>query len=129
MKITNKYRQQYALRGDRDSCGDWLSDELHGDFKTKHGRFDPDKFIEFLTLNGVDCDEGDRWMKGPIEKKRGWQGRFRMSGRVKLERALLERGFIRHLDGSSKVVPREFLEGLAAKYPNDDPTGLVKYHT
>jgi hypothetical protein len=83
---------RYKEKGDASNCGDWLALTLRDAFITKvKGKkvFDMEGFVDCLRENEVD-------ISGPWAKNRskGWQGRFRMNGRQKLEIALAKEGHI-----------------------------------
>lgn len=115
--VNPRYRAIYKERGDPNHCGDWLALQLKDRFTVvTDGRevFDPDAFIDFLRENQVDLT--GRWAELPNVGTRGWQGRFRMNGRQRLEKVVAHRGTL-VIDGEAVDVPTEELERLRAKHP------------
>ena len=115
--VAAKYRAAYAERGNPDHCGDWLAATLEGLFVGPDG-FDHKAFATFLVANGVDMS--GKWASLPESGQRGWQGRYRMNGRQKLEQRIIEQGFL-VLRGIKQKVPVDFMEGLIARHPNTQP--------
>lgn len=76
------------------SCGDWLAEEIDGMFlaggpSKKDMYFDYDAFASFLVVNEVQLT--GKWAEIRVTRTPGWQGRFRMNGRLKLEQEILRR--------------------------------------
>lgn len=116
--VPDKYKKEYAARGDATCCGDWLAVTLKGQFEvtTDNGpQFDADGFADMLTANGV--DQSGKWASLPASGQKGWQGRYRMNGRQKLEIRVAATGAL-HLKGQTLIVPQEDLEILWAKHPD-----------
>ena len=91
--VLKSYQDEYRLRGNARHCSDWLATELEGLFEDPEtGLFDVFKFASFLKANGVDLS--GKWYNLSVTQKAGWQGRFRMNGRQKLEQKITERGTI-----------------------------------
>lgn len=63
------------------SCGDWLALELAALTLDDKNRLDVAAFCAILTANGIKHDQWNTTTKG-------WQGRFRMTGRLALQRAV-----------------------------------------
>lgn len=78
------YRAQYAeISSNGQGNGDWLHETLVGYCASATG-FDPEIFTGVLLANGINPA-----MTGwGTNRSRGWQGRFRMSGRIVLEKAI-----------------------------------------
>jgi hypothetical protein len=128
--VNPRYRALYKERGNPNHCGDWLAQQLDGRFQRavevvkpqRDGseeveteiRFDPESFIEFLRENEVDLT--GRWAELPNVGTPGWQGRFRMNGRQRLEKIVAHRGNL-VLDGKVIDLPQEELDRLRAKHP------------
>lgn len=116
-----RYRREYAERGNPNHCGDWLAKKLDGAFDTDLG-FDHALFAEFLELNGVDMT--GKWASLPETGQRGWQGRYRMNGRQKLEVIVARVGyFLIKIDDEVRQydAPKAYLETLAEKHPKVQP--------
>ena len=78
------YRAQYAeVSSNGQGNGDWLHETLVGYCASATG-FDPEIFTGVLLANGIN-PEMTGW---GTNRSRGWQGRFRMSGRIVLEKAI-----------------------------------------
>ena len=104
MEVKDKigdYRARYKDGGKPENCGDWLAiklDEICGRPSTdtrgrKRRILDLSRFDEILDANGV--ERTGKWAKLPISGQKGWQGRYRMNGRQKLEVIVAKKGFLR----------------------------------
>lgn len=120
--VAPKYKQRYADGGHPEHCGDWLAYQLEGAFATssinEKGKaveaFDVEAFTGCLTDNGIALE--GKWAALPTSGQPGWQGRYRMNGRQKLERQVAACGEL-VLHGETIEVPEEALEVLRAKHP------------
>lgn len=115
--VPDRYKKEYAARGDATCCGDWLAVTLKSQFDvtTPDGKqFDPSLFADCLIANGVDMT--GKWASLPESGQKGWQGRYRMNGRQLLEIRVAMTGVL-HLRGETLVVPQEDLEILWRKHP------------
>lgn len=110
-------RANRAGQGAED-CDDWLAQELR-ELKDARARWSPrdsrgsfnrERFDELLKANGVSFE--GRWATMPERGGRGWEGRYRMCGRKKLERAVLRSGYLLK-DGEKVPAPRGWLERMA----------------
>lgn len=114
--VAEKYREMYKERGNENHCGDWLAEYLDGMFQVEvdgKTRFDAEAFADFLADNGVELT--GKWAALLGSTQAGWQGRFRMNGRQKLEVAVAIRGTVIH--GNSEVdVPKKALKELRDKH-------------
>lgn len=117
--VPHKYKEEYAERGNRNHCGDWLAGFLDGRFSDTEGRFNADEFAQFLQANGVDM--GGKWAGLPTSGQKGWVGRYRMNGRQKLEVRVAATGGVTLLDGTFMKAPLEYLEELIARHPCVSP--------
>lgn len=90
-----------AARG----CGDWLHFTLATlTLDPKTNKLNVDAFAAILDANGIDYSKWNRTSKG-------WQGRFRMTGRLALQRVVAEAdGELELADGSSLVAPRTWVQ-------------------
>lgn len=118
--VSEKYRDEYRARGNPDHCGDWLANMLEGQFtklneNTQKPVFDDASFIEMLAENDVDMS--GKWARLPESGGRGWQGRFRMNGRQKLELRVAHSGVL-VLRGRKMKVPSGFLQQLRTRHAN-----------
>lgn len=94
--VPQKYRVEYAARGNADNCGDWLAQYLDGKFtqmvpNSKKPLFDRAAYIDFLYLNDVEIT--GKWAQTNNN------GLFRMSGRNRLEVMVAFNGVVRDLNG------------------------------
>jgi hypothetical protein len=85
-----KYRDRAAAAGIRGkaakrSTWDWLAQELAAATLGKDARIDIEAFTAILEANGVDHS---RW----TNRSKGWEGRFRMTGRLALQKLVAETG-------------------------------------
>lgn len=102
--VPDKYKRQYAENGHPGNCGDWLALTLEPLVSTPKG-FDVDAMDEIARLNGVDTSKLNR-------ESRGWQGRYRMTTRNMLVKAVCKAG---HLNvpateaGDTIAAPSEWL--------------------
>jgi hypothetical protein len=125
--VPEKYKAEYAERGNRDHCGDWIAKKLDGLFNTDDGKFDPVAFEQFLTLNDVDMS--GKWASLPTSGQKGWVGRYRMNGRQKLEMKITEKGGFKYNNGGEiqfHEPSQAYLEFLAAKHPKVTPIWATK---
>lgn len=110
--IKAKYKALYKERGNPDNCGDWLAEQLDGQFTTENG-FDHDAFVLMLQQNGVPYE--GKWATLPVSGQRGWAGRFRMTGRLILEKYIALNGVLRFFSKEIEI-PAEVLTGLRSKH-------------
>lgn len=127
--VPEKYKIEYAARGNRDHCGDWLAKQLDGKFReidpqTSDDMFSVSQFLDFLRDNGTDLT--GKWVDLPNSGQHGAIGRFRMNGRQKLEKALARKTHL--IMGDRKIaIPAEVREELASKHP--EPKAKVARET
>ena len=110
------YKHRYAERAReaglakkraQRSAWDWLAQELAAICLDEKDRISIERFTKLLEANGVDHS---RW----TNRSKGWEGRFRMTGRLALQRIVAESGELQLLDGDSKPAPSDWV----AKYRN-----------
>ena len=88
--VDSIYRQQYREQSStKQSCGDWLAEQLAIDTHSAEGFVAAD-FEEVLRRNAV--DQSGRWARLPESGQKGWVGRWRMNGRQALEKAVVLSG-------------------------------------
>lgn len=116
--VADHYKKEYAARGNPNNCGDWLAITLEEQCKTKEG-IDVDRFTDILNLNGVPMT--GKWAALPTSGQRGWQGRYRMNGRQKLEVIVATRGSLFLAEGHKIAADRDWLEAMLAKHPAIEP--------
>lgn len=97
--VASKYRAKYAELGHPTHCGDWLAELLNN--LCIHGKgTDLDQFERICSMNGVDLSKYNR-------ESKGWQGRFRMTGRNLLaKRVYMAGGILKAINA----------EGVATEY-------------
>lgn len=113
--VPSKYKIIYAERGNRNHCGDWLAAFLNGKFEDEEGKLMTDAFTAFLAENGVTFE--GKWASLPDSGQRGWQGRYRMNGRQKLERQIIANNGLTYM-GKKVKVPADFMAHLNARHPS-----------
>jgi hypothetical protein len=113
--VKNAYKRKYADRAReaglaskvaQRSTWDWLAQNLAGECNGPDGKIDIAKFEAILTANGVDWS---RW----TNRSKGWEGRFRMTGRLALQRVVAAQGFLA-VEGDEIEAPAEWV----AKFRN-----------
>lgn len=87
---------------------DWLSQQLATFCLNDKHSIDIGAFTDVLDANGVDHS---RW----TNRNRGWEGRFRMTGRVALQKVVANSGLLKWPGGSETEVPAEFREKYKTK--------------
>ena len=112
--VPDTYKRMYAERGNRNHCGDWLAKWLEG--FSKGNSFDYVAFDDLLSANGV--DKSGKWATLFMSGAKGWQGRYRMNGRQKLEQQIALTGRLVWL-GSEVDVPISTLAAMEAKYKKE----------
>ena len=116
--VADHYKKEYAARGNPNNCGDWLALTLEEQCKTKEG-IDIARFTDILNLNGVPMV--GKWAELPTSGQRGWQGRYRMNGRQKLEVIVATRGTLFLAEDYKVAADRDWLEAMLAKHPAINP--------
>ena len=109
-------KEAYRERGNVNHCGDWIAKELEGQFLVvDDGKevFDYDKFADTLVANGVEFT--GKWALLPESGSRGWQGRYRMNGRQRLEVCIAKSGVL-ILKGQKIKIPTNVLKELRQKH-------------
>lgn len=112
--VAQSYKDDYAARGDPRHCSDWLARELDGQFCDAAGGFDEPAFTRMLMDNGVALV--GKWAELPRKRTPGWQGRYRMNGRQKLEIRILQQGRLK-LSGREITPGPNALRELQARHP------------
>jgi hypothetical protein len=80
---------------------DWLAQTLAAACLSEGGKLEIGAFTDILDANGVDHS---RW----TNKNRGWEGRFRMTGRVALQKVVANAGVLKTPAGSEIEAPAEW---------------------
>lgn len=111
--VQRKYKEKYLARSRENgtkgkaakrSAWDWLAETLAGECLNKKAKIDIDKFTDILVANGIEDPHG-RWPN----RAPGWEGRFRMTGRLCLQRIVAEAGILKLPDGEELVPPQEWV--------------------
>lgn len=95
-KFKNRYIENAVINGvahkaAKRSNWDWLSQQIAGYCLNEKHSINMDKFVALLDTNGIDHS---RW----TNRNRGWEGRFRMTGRVALQKVVAESGWLKFPD-------------------------------
>jgi len=118
--VSARYQQLYKERGNPAHCGDWLAKQLEQQFdKVVDSKlsFDWEAFEAMMVAN--ECPMVGKWTKLPESGQKGWVGRYRMNGRLVLEKIVAARGTL-ILKGVTIEVPEEELAVLKAKHPTKE---------
>lgn len=118
--VSARYQQLYKERGNAAHCGDWLAKQLEQQFdKVIDSKlsFDWEAFGAMMVAN--ECPMAGKWTKLPESGQKGWVGRYRMNGRLVLEKVVATRGTL-ILRGNTIEVPEEELAILRAKHPTKE---------
>ena len=102
--IANAKANGIAGKAARRSNWDWLSQAIAQHCLGEKEKIDIAAFTDLLDANGVDHS---KW----TNRNKGWEGRFRMTGRVVLQKKVAEAGVLRTMVGEM-VPPSEWV----AKY-------------
>lgn len=113
--VSAKYRETYReVSSNGQSCGDWLAERLVADTTGTDGKIRIDDLTAIFEANGVDLTA--KWAMARHTGTRGWQGRYRMSGRIVLEKAVVLTGVYVDQTGA-KVTPHvEWVEAMETKH-------------
>jgi hypothetical protein len=102
--IANAVEQGIKNKAARRSNWDWLAQRIAAECLDSKGKIDIEIFKYILDMNAVDYS---KW----TNKNKGWEGRFRMTGRVALQKRVANSGVLR-LPSSVEHAPAEWV----AKY-------------
>lgn len=112
-KFKDKYAANAAAIGDtrkqvKRSNWDWLSQQLAAACLSDKGKIEIGAFTDILDANGVDHS---RW----TNRNKGWEGRFRMTGRVALQKVVANAGVLKTPGGTELEAPADFIERYKTK--------------
>jgi hypothetical protein len=112
-KFKIKYLEQARAAGiagkaAKRSNWDWLSREIAARCLNEQHKISIPCFTEILEANGVDYS---RW----TNRNKGWEGRFRMTGRVALQKIVANKGMLMLKDGTEVQAPSEWCERYKTK--------------
>lgn len=88
------------------SCGDWLALELASRTLDDKNQLQLDAFTAILDANGVDHS---RW----TNRSKGWQGRFRMTARLALQKVVAQEEALYLPNGESLKAPGTWVARFA----------------
>ena len=114
--VPHRYRTIYKERGHPAHCGDWLANTLN-ELCHVQGKFVVHLLTEIAEANNVSFDN---YLANP---SRGWQGRFRMSVRNRLAKAVALAGFLVVPGEDNRIPPSEW---LSAHTPKPKPVSVKK---
>lgn len=113
------YKAFYKEVSDTGRCnGDWLAEFLNNQCLNSEDKIDVDRFNSVLVRNNITVSD-KKWGAAYYDesrRNRGWQGRFRMSGRVVLEKVAAVRGVVFTAEGEEVPVPEGFLAVIRRKH-------------
>tara|TARA_Y100000310_G_scaffold324866_2_gene387363 strand:+ start:22857 stop:23567 length:711 start_codon:yes stop_codon:yes gene_type:complete len=111
--VPEQYRKRYYVESTTGrSCGDWLAETLAVWTLDGNSKLMVEAFEQILRENSVDLDHAS-WAHS---RSPGWQGRFRMSGRIALEKLVAKHGVLYDDQGTKHEVPEEALSILRTKH-------------
>ena len=103
--VKESYRREYRARTKKGThCNDYLARVLEDVF-VDGKKFDTDAFTLCLAANNVPLV--GKWAALPSSGQKGWQGRYRMNGRLQLERIVVATAQIAMPDGSGGYVTEQ----------------------
>ena len=112
--VPETYRALYKLASSNgQSCGDWLAEQLVADTTGADGKLDVDHLTSIFEANRLDMRA--KWALMRFSGSRGWEGRYRMSGRVVLEKTVLLSGEY-HVPGAVIVPPADWIARMTTKH-------------
>jgi len=96
-----------AGKAAKRSNWDWLAQEIAAECLKEKEKIDIAEFQDLLELNGVDYS---RW----TNRNKGWEGRFRMTGRVALQKVVANnRRLVKKM--SESIPPEAWVERFKTK--------------
>lgn len=103
--VAAKYRKRYEAESSTgQTCGDWLAEQLVADtINGFDGKLVVDALVAVFSNNGLDLTA--KWAVQLNSGARGAIGRFRMSGRIVLEKHVALRGVYIDANGGA-ITPR-----------------------
>jgi hypothetical protein len=87
---------------------DWLSQQIASACLDDKHKIRIDDFVAILEANGVDHS---KW----TNRNKGWEGRFRMTGRVALQKIVANGNVLKFPDGGELVPPADFVDRYKTK--------------
>jgi hypothetical protein len=107
-KYKNKYIENANAIGVKHKAAkrsnwDWLAQEIAAVTLDDKHNLDVPAFLALLDANQVDHS---KW----TNRNKGWEGRLRMTGRVALQRKVVEHSLLTFADGTTAEPPKAWLE-------------------
>jgi len=99
--IENARAQGIPGKAAKRSNWDWLSQQLAAACLNDKAKIEIGSFTDILDANGVDHSS---W----TNKNKGWEGRFRMTGRVALQKVVANAGFLKLPGGTELEAPTDW---------------------
>lgn len=113
--VKEAYRVLYReVSSNGQNCGDWLAERMVDDTTGADGHLNIDDLTALFEKNGLNLNE--KWALGRFTQTRGWQGRYRMSGRIKLECLVTLNKMYVDPTGHQVLPPAGWLENMEAKH-------------
>lgn len=113
--VPASYRAKYReVSSNGQTCGDWLAERMVDDTSFADGKLNVEALIQLFEQNGLDMNA--KWALARHTQSRGWQGRFRMSGRIILEKVIAMSGVYSDPDGVQIAPPADWLEMIRARH-------------
>lgn len=107
--IENAQAQGLTSKAAKRSNWDWLSQQLATFCLSDKGKIDIGAFTDVLDANGIDHS---KW----TNRNKGWEGRFRMTGRVALQKVVANSGVLKWPgELEDTAAPSEFVERFKTK--------------
>ena len=107
--IENAVAQGLTSKAAKRSNWDWLSQQLATFCLSDKGKIDIGAFTDVLDANGIDHS---KW----TNRNKGWEGRFRMTGRVALQKVVANSGVLKWPgELEDTAAPSEFVERFKTK--------------
>lgn len=112
--VGEAYRARYRESSSNgQTCGDWLAERLTADCHGVDG-FMIEDFKAVLANNEI--DQSGKWARLPESGQKGWVGRWRMSGRIALEKQIAFTGVYVDPTGQKCTPHADWLAEARAKH-------------
>jgi len=113
--VREKYRQTYReVSSNKQTCGDWLAERMVDDTTNAEGKLNVEDLTALFINNGLDMSA--KWAMARFNPTRGWQGRYRMSGRIVLEKKIARNRVYIDPMGLEVSPPAEWLAEITLKH-------------
>lgn len=112
--VGEAYRARYReVSSNGQTCGDWLAERLTADCHGIEG-FMVEDFKAVLANNEI--DQSGKWARLPESGQKGWVGRWRMSGRIALEKRIAFTGAYVDPTGQKCAPHADWLDMVRTKH-------------